>query len=110
MTAHDIAERARLLSHARYAEIIDDNQSLITEASRLLEGVSQQALTSGQLAWQSLLKLKWTEIRHQMLRDDPQGRLLRSNSPFSLMLGETNLDERRQLWRRAKSELSNQTT
>ena len=107
MTAHDIAERARLLSHRRYAEIIDADQPLITQARRLLEGGDQQALTTGQLAWRALLKLQWNEIRSQMLRDDPQGRLLRSNSPFSIMLGETHPDQRRQLWRRAKFELSN---
>lgn len=107
MTAHDIAERARLLSHTRYAEIVDADQPLITQARRLLECGDQQALTTGQLAWRALLKLQWNEIRSQMLRDDPQGRLLRSNSPFSIILGETDPDQRRQSWRQAKFELSN---
>ena len=108
MTAHDIAERARLLSHLRYAKIIDSNQSLITHASNLLEGAADHALTSGQLVWRSLFKSNWNDIRREMLRDDPQGRLLRSNSPFSLILGETDPELRRKEWRQAKSELSDQ--
>ena len=110
MTAHDIAERVRLLSHTRYAKIIDGDLSLIKQARKFLENGDQETLTSGQLVWKDLFASNWRNIRHEMLRDDPHGRLLRSNSPFSLILGETDPERRRKEWQQAKLELSHKTT
>ena len=106
MNAHDIAERSRLLNHKEYAAKIDQDRSILGIASRDLRKILQTTGgTAGEREWIELLKHPWPEIRSRMLNDDPQGRLLRSNSPFSRIIGNTDPEERTKIWRQAKSEL-----
>lgn len=105
MTTHDIVERTRLLSHQRYAELIDTDHSILDRVNDYLQNADDCLLTLGQRDWKVLLKKQWAEVKREMLRDDPRGRLLRSNSPFSSILGEGDPDRRRLLWRQATSEL-----
>jgi hypothetical protein len=110
--AHDVAERARLISHNRYVEIIDHDPSLLHKAKGMLErGVAENGGTMGQRLWLIImLHGDWRDIRERIIRDDEDGRLLRSNSPFSELIGIHDQDERTEIWRRAKAELSAQTT
>ncbi len=107
MNAHDIAERSRLLHHRKYAVSIDQDRSILHQASENLEHIiNSNGGTAGEREWLTLLKRPWPEVRSKMLKDDAYGRLLRSNSPFSNLIGNANPEERIAIWRRAKSELS----
>ena len=107
MNAHDIAERSRLLHHKEYAARIDQDRGILNIASRNLRDILQtNGGTAGDREWIELLKRPWPEVRIKMLNDDASGRLLRSNSPFSKIIGTTDPEERTKTWRRAKSELS----
>jgi hypothetical protein len=111
MNGHDIAERARLLSHRRYAEVIDSNPDLIMQAREAIAvSISHGGGTMGQDLWGLVLRRTWPEIRKRMLADDAEGRLLRSNSPFSTLIGVRIPRKERGLWRQAKQELSVPTT
>lgn len=107
--AHNIAERARLISHQRFALRI--TPALIAQArARLERGSRRGATTEGEEMWLQLLTQPPDEIIRQMIEDTPEGRLLRSNSPFGVMIGISDVDERRRIWRQAKSELSAAST
>ena len=109
--AHKITEQTSLLSHRLYAEVIDEDHRYIGQARALLEQrLENGQATIGEQHWQQLLQRPWTEIRQHMLEDTAAGRLLRSNSPFSFIIGISDPDVRRQLWRQAKNELSAATT
>lgn len=104
--AHAIAEQARLLSHRAYADLIGQDASYISRARAIMaERLADGRATAGEKHWSRLLKRPWEEIRRQMLADTPEGRLLRSNSPFSLLIGVRDPDTRRKLWRKAKRDL-----
>lgn len=103
---HDIAERARLISHRHYADEIVRTPSIIEQAKRILQkGDDSGATTQGERMWLRLLSCPQREVIQRMLEDTPEGRLLRSNSPFSILIGVSDENERRQIWRQAKSEL-----
>lgn len=107
MNSHDIAERTSLLAHRIYAEKISEQpEMLLVAKDRLQRCIKEQGGTLGQKLWIRILRRTWPEVREKMLADDQYGRLLRSNSPFSMMLGVTDPEQRRQLWRQANSELS----
>lgn len=111
MTGHDIAERTRVLSHQVYARAIDADPSLIEQAmAQIDQMVSSDRGTSGHELWQLLLGRPWPEVKARMLDDTPEGRLLRSNSPFSTLIGIGDPNERSRLWRQAKHDLSALTT
>ena len=77
------------------------------EARDFIErAIAEHSGTTGHQLWQSILANQWPEIRDRMLQDNPDGRLLRSNSPFSHIIGITDVDVRKQLWRQAKTELT----
>lgn len=107
MNGHDIAEHARLLSHRRYALVVDADADLIDEARIAIEeALTKDGATTGQKLWQLILRRPWAEVRKRMLDDGPEGRLLRSNSPFSTLIGVRDPEERTRLWQQAKRELS----
>ena len=105
--SHRITEQASLLSHQAYAEVIDKDHSYLGKARAIIfERLALGNATTGEEQWSKLLQLPWDEIRQRMLDDTPNGRLLRSNSPFSVIIGISDPDMRRKLWRRAKHDLS----
>lgn len=111
MTDHDIAERARLLSHQLYASTIDGEPQLLDRAREMTAGLLADAgATMGQELWSLILRRPWPEVRERMLADDAEGRLLRSNSPFSTLIGIWDPQERTRLWRQAKQDLSGRPT
>ncbi|WP_210358086.1 hypothetical protein [Sphingomonas beigongshangi] len=111
MTGHDIAERTRVLSHGIYARAVDTDPTLIEQAKAQIERlISGDRGTKGHELWQLLLRRPWPEVRARMLAETPEGRLLRSNSPFSTLIGIQDPDERSRLWRQAKHDLSARTT
>lgn len=104
--AHRIAEQASLLSHRAYAAIIDKDQDCVGRARLLIsQRIADGGATIGEECWNELLQRPWSEIKQRMLEDTAAGRLLRSNSPFSLVIGIADPDRRRQLWRQAKRDL-----
>ncbi len=108
---HNIAERAKLLSHRIYAAAVDANPDLLTDAVTLIDrGISDGGGTIGHYLWQNLLKNPWRDIKQRMLEDTPEGRLLRSNSPFSHIIGVQDTDTRIRIWQLAKAELCSQAT
>ena len=111
ITSHDVNERARLISHHLYAEQIDARPDLTDRAREFLDrGIAENGGTMGQQLWQSILKWPWHQVRERMLQDNPEGRLLRSNSPFSEIIGIGDEQGRRTIWRQAKAELCSLTT
>ena len=105
--AHKITEQTILIAHRIYANLIDQDHGYLDRARCLLESKHNSgSLTAGEEAWLGLFDAPWTSIRTAMLADTPNGRLLRSNSPFSLVIGISDPQERRQLWRQAKHDLS----
>lgn len=106
VTSHHVTEQARLISHRLYAKAVDGKPELVEEARAFLdEGIADNGGTMGQRLWQSVLKRPWHQVRERMLADDPEGRLLRSNSPFSHLIGIADDQLRRRIWREAKAEL-----
>lgn len=111
MNSHDIAEQARVLSHQHYAKIIEGNRCLLDAAREVLaHGINDHGGTEGHRMWVKLLDKSWPEICRQMLSDSPEGRMLRSNSPFSQLIGISDITERLKLWQQAKSALLAQLT
>lgn len=111
VTAHDVNERARLILHRSYAEKIDARPELADAARAFAErSIAADGGTTGQRLWLAILELPWQQVRERTLRDDPEGRLLRSDSPFSHITGIGDERERRDVWRRAKAELGNLPT
>lgn len=107
MNSHDIAERTRLLSHEIYAPAIDADLHLLAQANALLAQLIEDGeQTTGHELWQLILCRPWPEVRSRMLSDTPEGRLLRSNSPFSTLIGVRDPEERTRLWRQAKLDLT----
>lgn len=108
---HDIAEHAKLLSHRIYATAVDANPDLLTDAVIFINrGISTDGGTIGHYLWQDLLKNSWQHIKQRMLEETPEGRLLRSNSPFSHIIGVRDIDTRTRIWHLAKAELCSQAT
>lgn len=109
--AHAITEQARLLSHRVYADLIGQDPSYIGRARAVMaERLADGRATVGEKLWSRLLRRPWEEIRQQMLAVTPEGRLLRSNSPFSRLIGVKDPDVRRELWRIAKRDLDGAET
>ena len=97
--AHDINEQARVLSHRHYATVIDQRPELIEQARSLLSHcIPKDGGTPGQRLWELILQRQWQDVRERMLAYGAEGRLLRSNSPFSRLIGITDSEERRPLW------------
>ena len=111
MNAHDITEHANLIHHRIYAEQIRNNPHLIKRAISLLEdGVANNGETVGERIWLKLLKGPWHKVEVLMLSETEEGRLLRSNSPFAMLIGISDVNERMALWRQARYELSRRKT
>jgi hypothetical protein len=111
MNAHDVTERASLLHHRIYAARIRKDPELRTRAVTMLErGIAANGGTVGHRLWLKVLRGPWDKAEALMLSETPEGRLLRSNSPFARLIGVHDTNERIALWRQAKHELSNQKT
>ena len=108
---HAITEHAMLLATRRHADFILRNPDLVVQVKSQVEGaITSRRCTAGLELWYQLLGLPLPEVVQQMTEDSPNGRLLRSNNPFSSILPSENEDTRKQLWRLAKTELSNRAT
>lgn len=105
MDAHEINERFRLLTHRVYAQRIDEDPTLIARAATAIQQTIEHGEpTLGERMWSALLTLPATTIKASMLDCGPEGRLLRSNSPFSELIGVTDIEDRRALWKQAQNE------
>lgn len=108
--AHDIAQRTSLLYHQVYATVVASDPSCIERAREVIDNeIRSTGGTMGEQLWARLLGMPWSHIRVRMLADSPEGRLLRSNSPFSIVIGTTDTETRRRMWRQAKRDLSTAT-
>ncbi len=106
MNPHDINDRVNLLSHRIYAEKIRENPALRGEALAMIRnGIAQNGGTVGHRMWLDALQESWESAEARMLADTPEGKLLRSNSPFSQLIGISDVEQRIALWRQAKREL-----
>jgi hypothetical protein len=104
MDPHDTNERFRLLTHRLYTQRIDEDPTLIDAATAFIRQVTEQGpATLCERMWFALLSMPASTIKTAMLDDGPEGRLLRANSPFSVLIGVTNLEERQALWAQAQS-------
>lgn len=105
-TAHDITEVERLLRSRRYGDILRSQPELVHAASQHLAPVIASGEANlGQRVWHALLSEPVDMIIRCMTADDADGRLLRSNNPFSIIIGQSMIDKRRELWREAKAAL-----
>lgn len=104
---HAVNERFRLITHQRYAARIVADPGIVGTATELVTSrLGSPEVTLADRMWHILLTMSTEEIGFAMLRDDPDGRLLRSGSPFSEILGERDEQERSRLWKRARTELA----
>ena len=101
--SHEVAEQYRILSHGLYAEAIRRNPALLTEAKAKIDRQVDAGGTTGHRLWQVLLTLGEDEILGRMVEDSEVGRRLRSNSPFSTLIGVTDPAIRHDLWQEAKT-------
>jgi hypothetical protein len=109
--SHQVAERSRLLSHQLYAERLRDCPAFVEAArDQIRESVDRGVATVGECLWDYVLQQPLEDIVTHMVRDDEGGRLLRSNSPFSRMIGVHDPEVRSRLWRQAKIDLSARRT
>lgn len=102
-TAHDINEAERLLRAHHYAEVLRKRPELVlAAATRIAQVVGAGEATLGQRLWQALLGEPLDMIIRCMTADDADGRLLRSNDPFSMLIGQADVEARRQTRRDAR--------
>jgi hypothetical protein len=107
MSSHAINDRFSLLTHHHYSDRIRADPSLIAEATARVNGLIESGTdTIGHRMWRSLLVLDLQHVLKTMVQDDPDGRMLRSNSPFSRLIGYKNVSKRNLLWRQAKREVA----
>lgn len=105
-SAHAILEHIRLIKAREHAELIRANPDLIAQAQSYLKEQSwARSPSSGQLLWHDLLLQDVETISAEMISDTPSGQLLRSDSPFHVIVDDTNEADRKAMWRRAKAEL-----
>lgn len=104
MDAHEINEQFRLLTHQAYLECIEGDPSLIERATAWVEEtIKHGEPTLGERMWFVLLSMPLDDIKRAMMHPGPEGRLLRSNSPFSDLIGVKDFEARSDLWRQAQS-------
>jgi transcriptional regulator with XRE-family HTH domain len=109
--SHDVAEQSKLLAHRYYALRIRETPTLLVEARNDIKRAVQSGVaTIGQQLWDQVLSRGPEAVLGIMLEDSERGRLMRSNSPFSRIIGVHDPKARSELWRQAKRELSAQRT
>jgi hypothetical protein len=109
--SHEVAERSKLLAHRYYAQRIREMPELLVKArDDIKKAVQSGVATIGQQLWDQMLSLELEAVLDIMLEDSERGRLMRSNSPFSRIIGIHDPKARSELWRQAKRELSARRT
>lgn len=104
---HAVTEEELRLRSLRYAQAIWMDEDLIRRALEMLEPVVRRdEATVGQKLWFRLLAEPTSFVIRCMISDIPEGRLLRSNNPFSVLLGETDVTDRRRTRLAAKRRLT----
>ncbi len=97
LAPHALAEEERRIRSFKYAEAIRDDPYLLLRASELIASVVKSGeATIGQELWSRILSEPVEFVIRCMTADDPDGRLLRSNNPFSFLVGQTSTADRRQ--------------
>ena len=111
MNSHAIAERAGLIRHRNYVAQIKKDPELIKQAREMIERAEKSdAETVGLRLWRLVLNEPVQSIIDYMLNEGEVGQLLRSNSPFSILIGQTDTEQRRNTWQIAAQELSIERT
>lgn len=111
ITAHDITEMERLIRAETYRDVILTSPALVASAKQQITRLIHNGeATLGQCLWLALLDQPHSFILACMTADDAEGRLLRSNNPFSTLIGERDTGERVKTWRMAKARLSPKQT
>ncbi len=106
MNSHAITERAGLIRHRGYVPRIRNEPELIQRAREIIESAEASKLeTLGLRLWKLVLNEPIQGVIDHMLDEGEVGQLLRSNSPFSILIGQTDTEERRATWQMAKQEL-----
>jgi hypothetical protein len=83
---------------------MDRDPTVIGRAAAMIrDTVDHGEPTLGEKMWFALLTMSKDTIKYAMLHPGPEGRLLRANSPFSDIIGVTDIGERRALWRQAQN-------
>ena len=104
-TAHDINEAERLLRARHYADVLCERPELVIEAAiQIAKVVETGEATLGQRLWHALLAEPLDMIIRCMMADDADGRLLRSNNPFSMLIGQADVAARRQIRQDAREQ------
>lgn len=110
-TAHDVVEADRIVRAEAYSSEISRRPQLIDLAREMIDGVvSRDQATLGQRLWQALLREPLDMILSCMVADDAEGRLLRSNNPFSHLIGQTDPEIRSRTWKIARARLLDKRT
>jgi hypothetical protein len=107
LAPHALAEEERRIRSFQYAEAIRDDPYLLLRASELIASVVNSGeATIGQELWSRILREPVEFVICCMTADDAEGRLLRSNNPFSFLVGQTSTADRRQTRLEAANRLS----
>lgn len=107
LARHALAEEERRIRSFKYAEAIRDDPYLLVRASGLIASVVKSGeATIGQELWSRILREPVEFVIRCMTADDAEGRLLRSNNPFSFLVGQTATADRRQTRLEAANRLS----
>jgi hypothetical protein len=102
--SHDVAERARLLSHMSYVDDIQKDPGLVHRAAQHTEkAIERGDATVGERLWYYVFTHRPDDMIELMIADTEAGRLLRSNSPFSRMIGIRDPQVRDIVWKIAKA-------
>lgn len=103
---HTIGARMALIMTRVHVAAIRANPASLVDAQHEIDGqLASHRATAGHRQWRVLLRRPLDEIIAAVLERSPQGDLLRSNSPFSLIFATQSEGERRDMWRQAKAEL-----
>ena len=107
MDSHAIAERASLIRHRLYAQEIERDPGLLAAAAEFVAKTQEtRDDTFGIRVWKYLLTQPVSDLLDRMLDQGEMGQILRSNSPFSVIIGQKDISERRLTWKMAIEELS----
>ena len=102
--SHDVAERARLLSHMSYVDTIRRDPGLVRRAAQdTEEAIERGDATVGERLWHHVFTHRPEDMTRLMIADTEAGRLLRSSSPFSRMIGIRDPQVRDIIWKIARA-------
>ena len=105
--AEMVNDRVKLLFHRIAARRLRDDPTLLERARAHLKEIrAQREERSYMDEWEELLSLDLASLRRVIVLRDERMTRLRISSPFPVLLGITDPDLRRRLWRNARHAVS----